>query len=263
MTDLPTEPPALHGKYSVPAEMHLFDHLAELRKRLLIALCAVTIGSIIGYVISPEFFELLTAPYHRTFENSLLIGTGPAEAFVLKIKVGIFAGFFLSLPVLFLQLWMFIEPGLLPSEKKLVIPFVLSTTLLFAGGAWFCYDVVFPVAFQFFYEQYQSISITPTIRLDEHLAFVMRSIVAFGVMFEMPVLAFLLGRIGILTDTMMIKGARYAIVAIFIVAAVLTPPDAFTQVLMAVPLLILYGASILVVRWTAKRREVSAQEELP
>jgi sec-independent protein translocase protein TatC len=179
-----------------------------------------------------------------------LIGTGLAEAFVLKLKVALFAGIVLSSPFLFFQLWLFVAPGLYAAERRLVVPFVASTTSLFLLGVWFCYEWVFPFAFEFFRGEYASIGVTPTVRISEHLALMIQGLVGFGAVFQLPVLAFFLARLGIIDERTLIGGTRYAIVAIFILSAVLTPPDVLTQFLMAGPLLLLYGISILVVRFT-------------
>lgn len=233
-------------------EMTLFDHLRELRTRILISLIATIIGACVAYGFSGEIFELLCRPFFNSFSEGALIGTGPADAFVLKLKVACVAGAIIASPVIFFQIWLFIAPGLRPEEKKLVTPFLISTTTLFFIGMWFSYKAVLPFAFQFFFEQYGSIKITPNIRITEHISFMAKAILSFGLVFEMPVLAYFLGRLGIVTAEMLIKGVRIAIVVIFIVSAVMTPPDVFTQFLMAGPLLVLYGLSILVVRWAEK-----------
>ncbi|MCB0310408.1 MAG: twin-arginine translocase subunit TatC, partial [Bdellovibrionales bacterium] len=186
--------------------------------------------------------------------NESIIGTGPAEAFILRIKVSFFSGIILGSPYIFYQLWLFVAPGLYESERKLAIPFMLATTGLFLLGVWFCYEVIFPFAFDFFKQQYEAVAVTPAIRMTEHLSLVVKGLLGFGIVFEMPVLAFFLGKLGWITDEMMIKGFRYAVVIIFIASAMLTPPDVLTQFLMAIPLIMLYGLSILIVRWTSRNR---------
>ena len=240
-------------------EMTLLEHLVELRKRLVVSAISITIGAIICFSFSGIIFELLTSSFYHYFPGSLLIGTGPAEAFVLKIKVAFFAGCLLVSPVLFYQLWLFIEPGMYEPEKKMAIPFVASGTFLFLLGVVFCHEAVLPFAFDFFYREYKSIHVTPTIRVSEHLATLMQALLGFGVVFEMPVLAFFLGRLGVIDHHMLINCGRYAIVIIFIVSAVLTPPDALTQLLMAGPLLLLYGLSILIVKYSAPAKKIPDQ----
>ena len=239
-------------------EMGLFDHLRELRYRLLVSLAVVTCAAFGAFPFTGEIFGFLSLPFQSTFPPSSLIGTGPAEAFLLRMKLSLFAGIFISLPILFYQVWAFIVPGLYEEEKRYVIPFVLVSSFNFLVGAWFAHFVVLEYAFEFFASQYQSMGVTPAIRMTEQLSFVAQTIIAFGATFEFPVLAFFLARIGMITDRTLIDGARYAIVIIFIVAAVLSPPDVLTQFLLAGPLLILYGISIFVVRFAAKSEESPA-----
>ena len=130
----------------VGADMSILDHLEELRKRLFISIIVVLIGSVIAYYLSGISVELLSKPFKTGFKSQELIGTGPAEAFLFKLKLSIFVGLILSCPILFLQLWKFIEPGLLENEKKLALPFVLCTTGLFLAGVLFCYYIVFPLS---------------------------------------------------------------------------------------------------------------------
>lgn len=234
-------------------EMSLFDHLRELRKRIFLVMIGVIAGACACYSYSGEIFDFLSRPYFAAFPENLLIGTGPAEAFMLKIKVAIFAGMLLSSPWTFMQLWLFVRPGLHDHERKLFAPFMIVSTSLFTAGVAFCYFVVLPFCFEFFAAEYRSIGITATIRISEHLSMMAQALLGFGAVFELPVLAFLLGRAGIITHDMLISGSRYAIVGIFIVSAVMTPPDVLTQLLMAAPLLALYGISILVVRYTGRK----------
>jgi sec-independent protein translocase protein TatC len=231
-------------------EMDIFAHLRELRRRILWSLLGIMCGAVVAYSYATAIFDFLSRPYFVAFPDNILIGTGLAEAFVLKLKVALFAGIVLSSPFLFFQLWLFVAPGLYAAERRLVVPFVASTTSLFLLGVWFCYEWVFPFAFEFFRGEYASIGVTPTVRISEHLALMIQGLVGFGAVFQLPVLAFFLARLGIIDERTLIGGTRYAIVAIFILSAVLTPPDVLTQFLMAGPLLLLYGISILVVRFT-------------
>ncbi len=230
-------------------EMGLMDHLRELRKRLLFSICAVASMAVFGYVYAQPIFDVLNQPYFEAFQGSAMIGTGPAEAFVLKLKVALFAGVILSSPFVFYQVWLFISPGLYSHEKKLALPFLLISTSLFALGIYFGYAIIFPYAFEFFHGEYTSVGLTPTIRMSEHLSALITGLLGFGAVFQMPVLAYFLARLGIITDRLLIDGFRYAIVGIFVVAAILTPPDVVTQCLFAAPLALLYGISILVVRY--------------
>jgi sec-independent protein translocase protein TatC len=228
--------------------MPLTEHLEELRWRLIRAILAITAGATACYWVSDELFAILIHPLTANTDTSVeIIGTGVAEAFFTKLKVAVIGGVFLASPVIFYQLWRFIAPGLYESEKRYVVPFVLFATIFFVAGAGFCYEMVFPVSYAFFLEQYKTIGIQPSIRISEYLSFTSRMLLAFGATFELPVITFFLARIGVVTHRTMISYLRYAILAIFIIAAVLTPgPDIASQFLLAAPLLVLYVLSIAV-----------------
>lgn len=242
-------------------QMPLTAHLEELRWRLLRVLIAVGIAFVGCYNYSEVLFHLLTQPLlsiplaDGSGDNVHLIGTGIVEAFFTKLKVSLIAGFFLASPIVFHQLWMFIAPGLYEHEKRYAIPFVLAATVFFLAGASFCYTLVLPVGYKFFVEQYGTIGVSPEIRISEYLTFTSRMLLAFGLTFELPVITFFLARIGVVTHQMMIGSFRYAVLVIFIVAAVLTPtPDAASQMLMAGPLLLLYIFSIGIAYVFGKKR---------
>ena len=224
--------------------MGLMDHLRELRKRLIYSFIAITIGAIASYVYAGELFNILCAPYFVAFPNSPLIGTAPTEAWVLKLKVSVFAGALLTSPFLFYQLWLFVAPGLYAHERKLVIPFIVFSTLLFVGGSVFCYQMVLPLTFSFFHQEFKSIGVTPTIRVGDHISMTITALAGFGAVFELPLLTFFLARAGVIDHRTLIDWFKHAVVVIFVVAAVLTPPDVLTQFLMAGPLLVLYVLSI-------------------
>ena len=243
---------------SLSAEMTIFEHLAELRHRLFISILGILLCTGVALYFVEPILTILNRPFFAVFPAGSLIGTGPAEAFMLKLKTALFSGIILSVPLLFHQFWLFVAPGLHEHERRLVVPFVLITSFLFIGGVAFCYEVVFPFALTFFWEQYGSIGLTANIRLSEQLGFTMQGLLVFGAMFELPVVAFFLGRIGLITHHTLIGASRYAIVAIFVIAAILTPPDVLTQFLLAVPLLALYGVSIVVVWLTQKRPGASS-----
>jgi sec-independent protein translocase protein TatC len=236
------------------AEMGIFEHLADLRDCILKSLVAIVIASFVAYSYSPIFFEILTKPFHKVFADTSLIGTGPSEALTLKIIVSIFIGLVIALPYVFYQVWKFISPALYESERKWAFPFILVTTLCFLGGVAFCYEIVLPITFSFFLDEYKSIALTPQIRLSEELGFTIKALIAFGLIFELPVISFSLARFGLITAKSMISAYRYVIVGIFIVAAVLTPPDAVSQILMAGPMLVLYGISIIVVKLSEAKK---------
>lgn len=226
--------------------MPLLGHLEELRARLTKALLAIGLAFLPAYLYAGVLFDFLVQPLQQTGTDPVsLIGTGPAEAFFTKLKVSFVASLFLSSPVLFYQVWRFVAPGLYEQERRYVLPFVFFATFFFLAGAWFCHALVLPVSYAFFLEQYESIQVQATLRISEYLAFTSRMLLAFGVTFELPVFAFFFARIGLITHKALLGFFRYAVVLIFVVAAVLTPsPDVASQVLLAGPLIALYGLSI-------------------
>ena len=237
-------------------EMPLTEHLEELRTRLFKALLAILLGFAIAYTRADLLFETLTRPVTLAADGGqvTLIGTGIAEAFFTKLKVAFIAGIFLALPVILFQVWQFIAPGLHSREKLYAIPFVVFGSLFFLGGAVFCYALVFEVGYRFFLEQYRTIGIVPTLRISEYLSFSSRLVLAFGVTFELPVLAFFLARIGMIDHWSLLRPWRYALIGIVVLAAILTPgPDIASQMLLAGPLTVLYAVSIGVA-WLFRRR---------
>jgi sec-independent protein translocase protein TatC len=235
--------------------MPLTEHLEELRWRLIRTLLAIALAAGACYWVADILFALLIHPLTAYTTTSVeLIGTGVAEAFFTKLKVSVIGGIFLASPIIFYQTWRFIAPGLYDTEKRYVFPFVICATLFFLAGAGFCYEMVFPVSYAFFLEQYQTIGIQPSIRISEYLSFTSRMLLAFGITFELPVVTFFLARIGAITHRTMIGYLRYAILGIFVLAAVLTPgPDIASQFLLAAPLLILYVLSIAVAYLFARK----------
>jgi sec-independent protein translocase protein TatC len=247
-------------------KMPLTAHLQELRWRLIKSLSAVGVAFLACYNFADWLFELLTRPLLALNLGSgaqqdavHLIGTGVVEAFFTKLKVALIAGVFLSSPALLYQIWAFVAPGLYDTEKRYAKPFVFFGTFFFLAGAWFCYALVLPVGYRFFIEQYATIRVDPQIRISEYLSFTSRMLLSFGVTFELPVVTFFLARVGFVTHRMMLSYLRYAILVIFIVAAMLTPgPDVASQLLLATPLLILYGLSIGVAYVFGKPRAADA-----
>jgi len=226
--------------------MPLTAHLEELRTRIIRSLLGIAAGFVACYGFSEWLVAWLLKPLTAIRpDQALVIGTGVTDAFFTKLKVAAVAGVFVASPIVFYQVWQFIAPGLYERERRVALPFSAAATFFFVSGAAFCYYLVFPVAFRFFLDEFTSVGISPQIRVSEYLTFTSRMLLAFGATFELPVVTFFLARIGLVTHRMMIGGARYAIVVIFIVAAVLTPgPDVASQLLMATPLLVLYALSI-------------------
>lgn len=248
---------------TIDDKMPLTAHLEELRWRILRALVAIAIAFVIAYNFADFLFELLTRPLLAGNPGPVeLIGTGVTEAFFTKLKVSLIFSLFVASPVVFYQAWQFVAPGLYEHERRYARPFVLSATFFFVLGASFCYEIVFPIGFAFFVAEYEKIGVAPAIRISEYLSFSSRMLLAFGVTFELPVVTFFLARIGLVTHRTMIGYARYAVLVIFILAAVLTPgPDIASQFLMAGPLLILYALSVGVAYVFAKPRRETTDED--
>ena len=244
------------------AKMPLTAHLEELRWRLIKALLAITVAFAAVYNFADVLFAVLTRPLLALQEGPVqLIGTGVTEAFFTKLKVSLIAALFAASPVLFYQAWKFVAPGMYDDEKRYAQPFVFFATIFFALGASFCYVVVFPVGYRFFLAEYATIGVSPSIRISEYLSFTARMLLAFGLTFELPVITFFLARMGVVTHNTMIAYLRYAILAIFIIAAVLTPgPDIASQMLMAGPLLVLYALSIGVAYVFARQPAAAASD---
>ncbi len=245
--------------------MPLTAHLEELRWRIVRALVAVMVGFCVAYAFAEPLVAFIVRPLVALRPGqALIIGTAVTDAFFTKLKVSFVAGVFLTSPVIFYQAWAFVAPGLYSQEKRLALPFSLAASFFFLLGAAFCYRFVFPVAYEFFLEQFASTSISPQIRINEYLSFTSRMLLGFGVTFELPVVTFFLARIGIITHRTLIGYWRYAIVVIFVVAAVLTPgPDVASQMMMATPLLLLYTLSIGVAYFFARTKPADALAETP
>ncbi|MCK8604318.1 twin-arginine translocase subunit TatC [Desulfoferrobacter suflitae] len=236
-------------------KMPFTQHLEELRKRLIISAIAVAVGFVVSYFFKERIFEWLMRPLLQVLpegESQKLIYTAPHEAFVTYLKVSFIAGVGLASPVIILQMWRFIAPGLYDNERRYLVPVVFFSTLFFVGGAMFGYFIVFPFGFQFFVS-FANDFITPMISTREFTSFATRLLLAFGLVFEMPVFAFFLAKIGLLHAQFMRKQRKYAILLIFISAAVLTPPDVVSQLLMALPLLVLYEISVWIVAIFGKK----------
>ena len=197
---------------------------------------------------------------HALPAGTSMIAVEIQETFFTAMKVAFFGGFIISLPVIFWQLWLFLAPGLYDHEKKLVVPFVFFATLMFLLGASFAYYIVVPIGFDFLIAFGNSVvSVLPSI--GKYVGFFTKLLIGFGIAFELPVITFFLAKIGLVNDQMLKDFFRYAVVLIFIVAAVLTPPDVISQVLMAAPLLILYGVSIYIAKVFNPAQKEEEEEE--
>jgi len=232
-------------------------HLEELRRRLIYAVVAIVLGAIIAFLFAKQLFYFLAQPLVKILPaNQPMIFTALTEAFFTYFKVALLAGFFLASPVVFYQLWKFIAPGLYEHEKKFVIPFVISATVFFILGGAFAYYIVFPFGFKFFLGfSTDYLKLLP--KMNEYFSLSLKLIFAFGIVFEMPVITFFLAKMGVVNGEMLSSKRRYAIVLVFVVAALLTPPDVGTQLLMAGPLILLYEVSVWVARIFGRKSQVS------
>lgn len=244
-------------------KMSLIEHLSELRKRIIICLVALLIAFAFTFSFSERILEMLLFPLNYTpkvsldeglvfvpdkkLQNAKLVFLGPAEAFWMNMKIALVSGFIIVLPVIFYEIWRFVSPGLYQHEKRYIIPFVLSATSLFFVGVLFCYFIVLPFAMGFLLTYKVGDFLMPMLSVGLYVDFFLKFILAFGFVFELPILIVLSTKMGLVTPKTLRKYRRLAIVLAFVVAAIITPtPDAFNQTLMAVPMIILYELGIWV-----------------
>lgn len=253
-----------------PKRMTFTEHLDELRRRLLYSFYALVVATLISYAFSDYLFTLLAQPLiHAWRETGLgtpkLHFANPVEPFFTFLKLSLMAGIFLAAPMIFYQLWKFVAPGLYKNEKRYTAAFTICSGILFIGGASFCYFVVMPIAFRFFLSyakknvgkmdklikgtikfSVESYDLTPTLMMGEYFSLIWKFLIAFGLVFELPLLILFLALVGLVTHKSLWKFNRYFIIIAFLVGGILTPgPDVLSQVLMACPLIILYNISIL------------------
>lgn len=249
-------------------KMPMLDHLVELRTRLMWAVGAFLICFCISFYFAGPIFNFLVQPLADLWEGEQarrLIFTALTEKFFTEIKIAFFVGAFISFPIIAIQLWMFVAPGLYKNEKRAFLPFLVATPILFFVGGAFVYYFVLPVAWEFFAGFEQSavdgpLAIELEPKVDQYLSLVMRLVFAFGISFELPVVLTLLVRIGFVSTAGLRKNRRYAIVIAFVAAAILTPPDPISQLGLAIPIILLYEISILCARLIEKRREKDSDE---
>jgi sec-independent protein translocase protein TatC len=240
--------------------MTFLEHLEDLRKRLFYSVLALFIGFVPGWIFAKDIYKILARPVTQYLPaGTKLAFTGLTAPFMLYMKVAFLGSLFVMSPFVFLQLWYFIAPGLYQKEKKYVVPFVLMTTFFFSLGAVFGYFIVFPWACRFFLQLGGDFQ--PVIKVDEYFGFALRVLLGIAVVFELPTLIFFLAKMGLVTARWMIRNFKYAVLVVFIIAAVITPtPDAITQSIVAVPMLALYGLSILIALVVGRGREKARAE---
>ena len=246
------------------------SHFIELRSRLLNSLIFIFVIFIISYVFAEHLYNFLVEPYSKAVRDEggqrRLIFTALHETFVTYIKVSFFSAIFIGSPVLLIQIYKFIAPGLYKNEKQALLPYLISTPILFLIGGLLVYYLVMPLAIKFFLS-FETLGSNTTLpiqleaKVNEYLSLIMRLIFAFGISFQLPILLNLLARIGVVNSNYLKTRRRYVIVIIFAIAAILTPPDPITQVGLAIPLLLLYELSIFTVKFTEKNKEKESLED--
>jgi len=238
-------------------------HLDELRKRLITCFIAIGIGFVASYAFKDKLFSILVNPLVSVMEaGDTLIFTGLPEAFFTYLKVALLSGIMLAAPVIIYQFWMFVTPGLYKKERRILIPIVLLSSVFFIGGSLFGYFVVFPWGFKFFLG-FATETIRPLPSMKEYLSFSAKLLLAFGLVFELPLVLTFLARIGIVSVDFLKKNRKYALLLFFVGAAILTPPDVVTQIMMALPLMLLYEISIIGAKVFGKKKpeEVKADDK--
>lgn len=247
-----------------PTSQPVLSHLLELRKRVIYSLLFFAVFTAACYPFAETIFQFLLQPLgdllHSKNLHRKLIYTGLSEAFITYLKISLFSGFFLAFPFIATQLWLFIAPGLYQNERRILRVVLIATPLLFVLGVAFAYKFVFPAAYGFFlsFESAGSLSTLPIQlepRVAEYLSFVMKLLLAFGISFELPVLITVCASVGLIHSTTLIQYWRIAVVIIFSIAAIITPPDILSMIGLALPLVILYGLSILMVKLIEHRKK--------
>ena len=246
--------------------MNFLDHLKELIQKLIYSIIFFILSFIVSFYFSQSIFEFLAKPLTSILQDGNgLIYTALQEAFLTNVKVAFFTAAFISFPFLSFQIWSFISPGLLKKEKKISLPSLIAIPFLFLLGAAVVYYLISPIAWKFFLSfqtsQADSINITLQAKMNEYLSLMMTFIFAFGLAFQLPVVLLLLVRVGVLNIQQLVSFRKYAIVLAFIFAAIITPPDPFSQISLALPVIILYEVSILISRFLSKKDKRKDKKE--
>ena len=243
-------------------ELPLTEHLAELRRRIFVILGGWLVGAVACWQFREAIFGALLRPATDALgpDGGQLQAIAPTEIFFTYLKCALLGGFVVTVPVFFWQVWAFVAPGLYDREKRLAVPFVLASTLLFVGGATFGYTAVFPIMFDFF-TGFESDFVRSAWTMREVFAFTTRLFLAFGVAFELPVVVFFLATAGILSAGQLLRGTPYAVLLIFVTAAALTPPDWISQIMLGVPMVGLYLLGVGVAWIFGDRRSAEAAED--
>ncbi|MDU7693626.1 MAG: twin-arginine translocase subunit TatC [Helicobacter sp.] len=229
---------------------NLSPHLKDLQKRLIIIAACLIISFILCFSFWREIFGILKAPLDAVFRSDvkgILIQTAPAEGIIVALKVSFFSAVFICVPIMFWQIWEFVSPGLYKHEKRLVLPFVFFGSIMFAIGVSFAYFFALPYALKYILA-FGNSEFSANITASNYVTFLTRFILGFGISFELPVLSYFLGKVGLITHKTLQKYFKYAIVAIFVIAAIITPPDVLSQIFMALPLILLYLLSMLILK---------------
>ncbi|HYO98246.1 MAG TPA: twin-arginine translocase subunit TatC [Polyangiaceae bacterium] len=251
--------------------MTLWDHLAELRSRIVRMLLSFLAGGIVAWIYRESLLAWLTSPFAEAWPTGQAAAASlhfpsPASLFIAYVRIAALGGFIFALPFILYQLWAFIAPGLYSREKRFALPFVASSCLLFAAGGWFAWRFAFPAAFKYllsFAGTVGDVVTTPTVMIGDYLDFVTHMLLAFGFAAELPILVFFLSIAGLVDYKQLIKFFRYFVVLAFVIAAVLTPPDPLSQLMLAVPLCVLYAISIGVCYLFARPRAAPAADDAP